>query len=57
MKKEDAPARSILFSFLLYSHTGSHAEGSGNSGQYGNDDVENFSPDRFVFHEFLSYKL
>ena len=51
MKKEDAPARSILFSFLLYSHAGSHAEGSGNSGQYGDDDVENFSPDRFVFHE------
>ena len=45
MKKEDAPQGASSFLFLLYSHAGSHAEGSGNSGQYGNDDVENFSPE------------
>ena len=48
-------------SFFLYPHAGGHAEGSGDSGQYGDDDVENLSPDRILFHSYefsvMSYFL
>ena len=53
-KKEAPCKRELLF---LYPHAGGHAEGSGDSGQYGDDDVENLSPDRILFHSFMSYEL
>ena len=37
--------------FLLHSHAGSHAKSSGNSGEYRDHDVDDFTPDRLVFHD------
>ena len=34
---------------LLYSYAGGHTESSGDGGQYGDDDVEDFAP-KFFFH-------
>lgn len=50
--KKGSPLAKGSFLFL-YPHAGGHAEGSGNSGQYGDDDVENLSPDRILFHGAL----
>ncbi len=39
-----------FFFLLLHAHARCYPEGSGNGGKYGDDDVENLSPDAFVFH-------
>ena len=37
-------------------HAGGHTEGGGNGSQYGDDYVDNLTPNVLVFH-FLSYEL
>ena len=49
-----ADATSVLFS---RSYAGGYPEGGGNGGEYGNEDVEDFSPEVFVFHVFLDLEL
>ena len=34
--------------FCLHTHAGSHPEGGGNGGKYGNHDVQDLAPDFFV---------
>ena len=36
--------------FCLHAHAGSHPEGSGDGGKYGDQNVQDFSPDVLVFH-------
>ena len=40
------------FSFSLHTDAGSHSESGRDSGKYGDEDVEDFTPEFFVFHEF-----
>ena len=42
--------------FHLHAHTGSHPEGGGDSGKYGDQNVQDFSPDVLVFH-FMIFDL
>ena len=37
---------------LLHAHAGSHSEGGGDGGEYGNHDVQDLAPDFFV-HELI----
>ena len=37
-----------LSPFFLYSYAGGHTESSGDGGKYGDDDVQDFLPKRFV---------
>ena len=34
----------------LHAHAGGYPEGSGDGGEYSDDDVQDFSPSAFVFH-------
>ena len=36
--------------FFLHSHAGGDTKGGGNSGQYSNDNVQDFAP-KFFFHD------
>ena len=45
------------FSFPLIAYAGSHPEGGGDGGEYGDQNVQDLAPDVLVFHEFLSYKF
>ena len=40
---------------LLHPHTRSHPEGGSNSGEHGDNDVENLPPDAFVFHSLFDF--
>ena len=46
----DGPAHEVR---TLHAHTRSHPEGGGDGGEYGDDDVDDFSPDVLVFHSFV----
>ena len=46
-----------LCSFFSRSYAGGYPEGGGNGGEYGNEDVEDFPPEVFVFHVFLDLEL
>jgi hypothetical protein len=37
--------------WLADAYARSHPEGGGNGGEYGDDDVEDFTPKGFVFHD------
>ena len=50
--KKDALLKGASF-LLLHAHAGSHPEGGGNGGQYGNYDVQDFTPD-FLAHDLLN---
>ena len=43
--------------FWLYADTRRNTESGCYGGQYRNDDVQDFSPDWFVFHSFLGFEL
>ena len=36
--------------FHLHAHAGSHPEGGGDGGKYGDNDVQDLAPDVLVFH-------
>ena len=36
--------------FFLHSYAGGYTEGSGDGGEYGDDDVKDFAP-KFFFHD------
>jgi hypothetical protein len=36
--------------FVLHAHARSHPEGGGDGGKYGDQNVQDFSPDVLVFH-------
>ena len=46
-KKRDTLQKCIPF-FHLHAHAGSHPEGGGDGGKYGNHDVQDLAPDFFV---------
>ena len=46
---KDALLKGASF-FLLHAHARGHPEGGGDGGQYSNDDVQNFAPKFFFFH-------
>jgi len=50
----DGPAHEVR---TLHAHTRSHPEGGGDGGEYGDDDVEDFSPDVLVFHSFFILRV
>ena len=43
--------------FFLDSYTRGDAKGGGDSSEYRDDDVEDFTPKVFVFHKFLVFKF
>jgi len=51
-KKKESYRNVALFLFALSSdtHAGSHSESGGDGGQYGDYDVQDFSPEVLVFH-------
>ena len=40
---------------VIHAYAAWHPEGGCDSGEYSDDDVQNFTPDVFVFHDILSY--
>ena len=45
----DVPAHDVR---TLYSDARSDTESGSDGGEYGDDDVDDFSPDRFLFHSY-----
>ena len=39
--------------FVLHAHARSHPEGGGDGGKYGDQNVQDFSPDVLVFHDLI----
>ena len=49
-KKGHTPKNASPF-FHLHAHAGSHTEGGGDGGKYGDQNVQDFAPDVLVFHD------
>ena len=55
-QKSPRPSRDMVIFFCLHAHAGSHSEGGGDGGKYGNHDVQDLAPDCFV-HELIDYLI
>ena len=44
-------AKSNKICAILHAHARGHSEGSGNGGEHGDDDVQDFTPKVLVFHD------